>query len=252
MQLISRRLRRRTDVAGGDPLITYYDLGTDERTELSAITVSNWVDKTCHLLVDEYGIDLGDVVLLDLARTHPGHWVTACWELACWRLGATVAVDDGHGARLVVTGPVHDAGVEVASRLAADVLACSLHPLALPFTKQLPAGVGDYALEVRGQPDQYAAAPVPGHELAWRSTEASLTQAELDGQSPVEGRRLLRPTTPWPSVRDGILAALLGGGSVVVAVGDDAAALERIRATENIDGEVGFSPRTADPMRSAR
>jgi hypothetical protein len=38
----------------------------------------------------------------------------------------------------------------------------------------------------------------------------------------------------------------------VVAVGDDAAALERIRATENIDGEVGFSPRTADPMRSAR
>ena len=234
MQLISRRLRRRTDVAGGDPLITYYDLGTGERTELSAITVSNWVDKTCHLLVDEYGIDLGDVVLLDLARTHPGHWVTACWELACWRLGATVAVDDGQEARLVVTGPVYDAGVEVASRLAADVLACSLHPLALPFTERLPDGVGDYALEVRGQPDQYAAVPVPGDELAWRSAEAELTQADLDACAGSAGRVLLRSSTPWPTVRDGVLAALLGGGSVVVAVGDGDAALARIRETENV------------------
>jgi len=52
-------------------------------------------------------------------------------------------------------------------------------------------------------------------------------------------RRLLRPATPWATARDGIVAALIGGGSVVVVVGDDESALERIRETENIEGEVG-------------
>jgi uncharacterized protein (TIGR03089 family) len=236
MQLISRRLRRRTDAAGGDPLITYYDLVTGERTELSAVTVSNWVDKTCYLLADEYGLDLGDVVLLDVARTHPGHWVTACLQLACWRLGVTVAVDDGVGARLVVAGPLYPTAAEIATDLGADLLACSLHPLGLPFAERVPEGVADYSLEVRGQPDQYEAVPVPGGQLAWRSPEATVTQAELDATDGSPLRRLLRPTTPWPTARDGIVASLVGGGSVVVVVGDDDAALERVRSTENVAG----------------
>ncbi len=244
MQLISRRLRRRTSSAGADPLITYYDLGSGERTELSAVTVSNWVEKTCYLLTDEYGLDLGDIVLLDVARTHPGHWVTACLELACWRIGATVAVDGGHDAdggadaRLVVAGPDYGAVVARAAELGADVLACSLHPLGLPFTERLPAGVTDYSLDVRAQPDQYAAMPVPTDAPAWRSAEVALTQAELDNVAGSADRRLIRPTTPWPTVRDGILAALIGGGSLVVVVGEDDAALARIRTTENVRAEV--------------
>ena len=257
--LISERLRRRTSAAGGDPLVTYYDLGSGERTELSAVTVSNWVDKTCWLLTDEYGLDSGEAVLLDVARTHPGHWVTACLELACWRIGATVTVGggvaddggtagadvagadldgagvDGADARLVVTGPQHAAAVDRAAELGADVLACSLHPLGLPFAQRLPEGVADYSLEVRGQPDQYPSAPVSPDEPAWRSAEAALTQAELTVLAGSAARRLIRPTTPWPTVRDGLLAALIGGGSIVVVVGEDDAALERIRATENVD-----------------
>ena len=239
MQLISQRLRRRTSTAGADPLVTYYDLETGERTELSAISFSNWVDKTCHLLTDEYGLDLGDVVQLDVARTHPGHWITACLELACWRLGVTVAVDDGAGARLVVAGPMYWPAMEVAARLGADLLACSLHPLGLPFAERVPEAAADYALEVRGQPDQYAAVPVPPDQTAWRSAEATLSQAEIDAVTGSTRRRLLRPSTPWSTVRDGVLAALVGGGSVVVAVGDDDAALHRIRVTENVEDEVG-------------
>lgn len=246
MQGISGRLRRRTATTGGDPLITYYDLDTGERTELSAITTSNWVDKTCHLLVDEYGLDVGDVVLLEVARTHPGHWVTAIWELACWRLGVTVAVADGNGggnvdgeghaegARLVVTGAAYDDAVGVAAGLGADLTACSLHPLALPFPGVLPDGVADYALEVRGQPDQFSAVPVPADQAAWRSAEAELTQADLEAFPASAERVLVRPGPPWATVRDGVLAALLGGGSVVVVVGEDDAALERIRETENL------------------
>ncbi|HYI59986.1 MAG TPA: TIGR03089 family protein [Microlunatus sp.] len=238
MQLISQRLRRRTSTAGADPLVTYYDLSTGERTELSAVTVSNWVDKTCHLLTDEYGLDIGDVVVLDVARTHPGHWVTACLELACWRLGVTVAVDQAGDARLVVTGPLYAIAAEQASARGADLLACSLHPLGLPFAERLPSGVADYSLEVRGQPDQYAATPVPPGQTAWRSAEETLSQAEIDAVTGSTRRRLLRPSTPWPTVRDGVLAALVGGGSVVVAVGDDDAALRRIRVTENVEDEL--------------
>ena len=243
MQLISQRLRRRTTTAGADPLVTYYDLGTGERTELSAVTVTNWVNKTCHLLVDEYGLDLGDVVELDVARTHPGHWVTICVELACWSLGVTLAVDDGAdadaGVRLVVAGPLYSTAADHATELGADLLACSLHPMGLPFAERLPDGVADFSLEVRGQPDQYEAVTAPEDELAWRSPEATLTQAELAATRESTQRRLLRPSTPWATARDGIVAALIGGGSVVVVVGEDEAALERIRETENINGEVG-------------
>ena len=117
--------------------------------------------------------------------------------------------------------------------------ACSLHPLGLPFAERLPDGVADFSLEVRGQPDQYAVVTVPEDELAWRSAEATLTQTELAVARESTQRRLLRPSTPWATARDGIVAALIGGGSVVVVVGDDESALERIRETENIEGEVG-------------
>jgi len=243
MQLISQRLRRRTARAGADPLVTYYDLGTGERTELSAVTVTNWVAKTSNLLADEYGLDLGDLVLLDVARTHPGHWVTVCLELACWSLGVTVTVDGGSdagaGVRLVIAGPLYTTAAEHATEIGADLLACSLHPLGLPFAERLPDGVADFSLEVRGQPDQYAAATVPTDQPAWRSAEATLTQGELAVARESTRRRLVRPSTPWATARDGIVAALIGGGSVVVVVGEDEAALERIRETENVDGEVG-------------
>jgi uncharacterized protein (TIGR03089 family) len=247
MQLISQRLRRRTAQAGADPLVTYYDLGTGERTELSAVTVTNWVDKTSNLLADEYGLVVGDLVLLDVARTHPGHWVTSCLELACWALGVTVTVGVADGAagagagaavRLVVAGPLYTSAAEQANELGVDLLACSLHPLGLPFVEKLPDGVADFSLEVRAQPDQYTAAAVPGEVPAWRSDHVVLTQAELAASRESTQRRLVRPSTPWSTARDGIVAALIGGGSVVMVVGDDEAALERIREAENIESEI--------------
>ena len=120
-----------------------------------------------------------------------------------------------------------------------ELLACSLHPLGLPFAEKLPAGVADFSLEVRGQPDQFAGPTVSADLPAWRSVEATLTQAEVATVDGTSGRRLLRPSTPWSTARDGIVAALVGGGSVVVVVGDDDAALERVRVTENVDDEIG-------------
>ena len=126
--LIADRLRQRTRTAGAEPLLTYYELDSGVRTELSAVTFANWVDKTCNLIADEQLLDPGDVVELSLAATSPGHWVTAVWEVACWQLGLVVSVGSGLPQSLVVIGP--DVG---APQRGVDVLACSLHPLGLGF-----------------------------------------------------------------------------------------------------------------------
>lgn len=231
-KLIADRLRGRLRTAGPDPLLTYYDIHTEERTELSTVTVANWVAKTCNLLVDEYLLDAGDVVELGVATEAPGHWVTACWELACWQLGLTVSVASGRPPRLVVTGP------SAASPLVggADVVACSLHPLGLGFAEPLPAGVADYALEVRGQPDVYTAVPQSGLATAWVDAERQVSQADLvSGVDATPLRRLVRPSTPWFTALAGVVTALVSGGSAVVVVGDDEDRIQHIAAEERVD-----------------
>ena len=232
-ELIPGRLRRRARAAGADPLLTWYEPASGARTELSAVTLLNWVDKTSHLL-DELEVSAGDVVGLPLAAEAPGHWVTAVWTLACWQVGAAVtpAVDDD--VTLVVTGP---AGSPRPASAGAEVVACSLHPLGLPLDSRLPRGALDYALEVRGQPDVYPAVAQPPQILAWRDGERYLDQAALLAQPwPVRGRRLVRPGTPWETVHAAVVEPLLGGGSVVVVsgpAGDDL--LARIRRDERTD-----------------
>ena len=50
----------------GQPLVTFYDDATGERTELSVTTYANWVAKTAGVLIDDLGLDAGDRVALDL------------------------------------------------------------------------------------------------------------------------------------------------------------------------------------------
>jgi uncharacterized protein (TIGR03089 family) len=229
--LITDRLRHRVRTAGADPLITYYELPGGVRTELSAVTLANWVDKTSNLLVDDYAAEPGDVVELAVAVSHPGHWVTTCWELACWQCGLVASAGSGLAPSLLVAGPDwaehRDRGPEV--------LACALHPLGLGFREPLPAGVIDYALEVRGQPDSFAAAPQSGLALAWADPARQLTQAELLGPDGPAQRRLVRPSEPWPTCRDGIVTALVTGGSVVIVVGEDPERLAAIVDDERVD-----------------
>lgn len=227
--LIADRLRQRTRTAGAEPLLTYYELGTGVRIELSAVTFANWVDKTCHLVTDEYMLDSGDVVELALAAAHPGHWVTAVWEVACWQLGLVASVGSGLPASLVVTGPT---GLEQVP--GSDVLACSLHPLGLGFDSPLPAGIVDYALEVRGQPDTFAAVPQSGLGLAWADSEQKLTQADLVTDAVPVARRMVQAGDPWVTARDGVVAALASGGSVVIIVGDDPDRLATIAEDERV------------------
>src|ERR1700733_9071359 len=74
----------RADPVG--PRITYYDDGTGERIELSAVTLANWAAKTANLLRDELGAGPASRVAVLL----PPHWQTAAVLFGVWWIGAEV------------------------------------------------------------------------------------------------------------------------------------------------------------------
>lgn len=238
--LVADLLRARLRVAGADPLVTYYDVGKGERVELSAVTFANWVAKTANLLSWDVSVAPGDAVALPLARDAPGHWMTAVWEVALWQTGAYVdlSAEAFERAAVVVCGPDWQPHADSAR----DVLACSLHPFATGLGAELPPSVTDVDLAIRAQPDSYTPVPVDPTALAWVDGPHRWSQADLSAGpagtagpagSTAPSRRLIVPTDPWSTARDGIIAALRSGGSVVVVVDGSARDQAKISAAEH-------------------
>ncbi|GAB4083695.1 TIGR03089 family protein [Myceligenerans cantabricum] len=232
----------------GRPRLTWY--GEDgERVELSGAVLANWVAKTTNLLVEEYDVQPGTKVGVDL----PVHWRTVTWALAVWRVGGTVVLlDDGAGVPasrdldvVVTAAPGRWAGS------AADLVVVSLPALARRYDGELPPGAMDAASAVMTYADQviYAPEPEPGR--------AALTGSEAAAGGPREGRTVTHAElVPEPGgaariLVDGrggiaeVLRELLGiwagAGSVVLTSPATAAALEadgarrdRLVATERI------------------
>jgi len=224
--LLSERLQQRVRSNGSAPLLTYYDLDSGERTELSATSFSNWVDKTSNLLVDDVALDQGDAIGMPLALEAPGHWLTAVWQVACWQVGLVVELTNRSMPAAVVTGRQWQ---DYADR---DIYACALHPLGFGFTEPLPNGVRDYAIEVRTHADGYFGTPPDPSARAWVDAERSLTQADLVNLDGPSLRRLVRAGDPWTTCRDGVVTALVTGGSAVVVVGGNTDQLARIANSE--------------------
>lgn len=210
------RLRQRVARDGAQPLFIHYD--GDTRIELSATTFANWVDKTGNLL-ENLGLEPGDLVSLPLATSHPGHWVTSVWVAACWQRGCRVVPEPDTAAELTVIGPD--------GQPSGQTVACSLHPLGRGFETP-PAGCIDYA-EVLAEPDVHVALdPDPGDD-AW----PGVTFADLEGISPREDTALfVDPEPGFRTVTDLLVAPILGGGATVVATGVSDVAL--IRAQERL------------------
>ncbi len=142
-------LAQRLRADPGQPLVTYYDLGTGERVELSVTTYANWVAKTASLLAEEHDLERGQSLRVDL----PTHWLGPVFLGAAWAIGLTVTEDDEPDA--VVCGPDSLARwASYADRL--PVLACSLLPMGVRFADALPPGVHDVGVDVWSQPDAFA------------------------------------------------------------------------------------------------
>ena len=175
----------------GQPLVTFYDDATGERTELSVKTFANWVSKTANLYADELMLDPGDAIRLDL----PPHWLGPVFLGAAWSCGLELRAD----ADVAVVGPD---GLDDG---AATTLACALGPFAARFADPLPPGVLDHGLLWPGQSDVFS--PVAPTPLEPPEPDHRRVITDLDPLSEQGGRLLL-----------GLLA---GSGSMVLVAHPD-------------------------------
>jgi uncharacterized protein (TIGR03089 family) len=199
------------------PMLTWYDEGTGERTELSGATLANWVSKTANLLVDELGLSEGEVAVVKL----PPHWQTAAIMLACWTVGLSVA-DEGNGdVSFGLPGEQTDYAV-------------GLHPFALPVGN-LPDGVQDWVLSARVHGDFYGGPPASAAANADLVATATQRATEL-GLS--RGDRALVNVDSHRSVTEWLLAPLAAGCSMVLCRNATPAILDRWAATERVTARV--------------
>lgn len=230
-------LHSRVRRSGAEPLITYYDLDAGDRTELSARSFANWVDKTTNLLLAE-GLTPADTVLLSVADVAPGHWMTAVWWAAVWQAGAVVAVGSDDPPALEVIGPPTGSPASWPADPGWPIWCCSLHPLGRGLAVEPPPHVRDYALDVRAQPDAHVAVPTATAAPAVATPECVLTVAEVaeaGGGSPA--RALVRPAEiadPWKVIRQTLVVPVVSGGSAVVVLGGDPAAVRRAAVAERV------------------
>ena len=215
------------------PLLTWYDDGSGDRTELSGATMDNWVAKTANLLVDGAGLSPGDPVAVLL----PPHWQTAAILLGTWAAGLTAHVGgEPRPVDVLFTSPL---GVPAAADWnAGDRYATGLLPLAMPL-RDLPPGYADYTIEVRGYGDRFAPYQPVGAEdpalagLSHRDvTGTAAARAQDLGITP--GARVLIDAGKYPDPADWLLAPLVAGASIVVCANLDPGAVEKRVASENV------------------
>ncbi len=211
------------------PLVTFYDDGTGERTELSGITVGNWVAKTGNLLVDGYGLGTGDVALVRL----PVHWQSAVVLLGCWSAGLRVVA---HGPAEVGFAAPADGGAAPGDLDAGDRLLVGLHPFALPL-RSVPAGWADYAAEVRGHGDHFRSPAGPQDPATPLHSQQELVAAATERAHLLAipaGTRVLLDVDAHPEPLDWLLAPLAVGASTVLCRRLDRTRLDERAAAEQV------------------
>jgi TIGR03089 family protein len=228
------------DARRDQPLITYYDDATGERTELSGATLANWVAKTANLLVDGLGLGPGQVAAVRL----PPHWQTAAVLLGCWAAGLTVDLTGDRRADVAFVGPPFLAPAADGSPFSApeadEVYALALDPLGQPFRPGPPPGTADFIVEMRPHgdrlsfvattPDQVALADGPRHaELVAQARRVGIP----------ESARVLIDADAFPDPVVWLAAPLVVGTSVVACRHLDPTRLPGRLATERA---VPFAP----------
>lgn len=218
------------------PVITYYDDATGERIELSGTTLANWAAKTANLMRDECDLEPGERVAVLL----PAHWQTLAVLLGAWWCGAEVVTDPA-GVDLVCCDVERLDTALAASSGGATVAALSLHALGAGLPG-LPAGVVDYATEVRAHGDVFVPEPAGGDGPALDGLGAAevlaLARAAAESAGLTAADRVLT-TADW-SVADGLvripLAVLTVGESLVLCrnAPTDPDALDRRAAAEKV------------------
>ena len=212
------------------PLVTYYNDGTGERTELSARTLDNWVAKTASFGTDLLGLEPGATVRLGLSR----HWLGVVWVLAALRAGWRL-LDSGPADLVVLDEATVAAGADTDGQL----VCVSTRPLARSFGADLPPRAEDYAAEIAGCADVFH--PAPPNSVADAELHALLEQAQIEAAQlglGSAGDRLLVATDVVGGARTLLLGALVARASLVLADGLDEARLDQVASIEKVTHRV--------------
>lgn len=204
-----------------DPLVTFYDCVSGERTELSGITMSNWVAKVSNFLVDDLDVEVGTKLRLGL----PPHWLRYVWLLSCWNTGV-VATD--HEAEIALVGPdlVAEEPIKLATALA---------PFGMRF-KQPPEGFIDIGVDVLSHSDHFDpfVEPEP-QDLAWHLGDNRVSHlSALTAASVGNNERTLVQEQPLAEDAQLLVNAIVGGGSLVVVRHGTEEDVQRIELQERI------------------
>ncbi len=203
-----------------DPLVTFYDSASGERTELSGITMGNWIAKVSNFLVDDLDVNIGTRLRLAL----PGHWLRYVWLLSCWNTGVVIA---DHDAEIGLTGPELEAGEDIK-------LASALAPFGMRFA-QAPAGFVDIGVDVLSHSDHFEPFDVPtGTDLAWDVDGEKVSHSQALSQTK-SGRsdRILIENNDLVADAKHLLNAVVGGGSLVIVRNGSRQDIENIARQEN-------------------
>jgi uncharacterized protein (TIGR03089 family) len=222
------------------PFITWYDDGTGERVELSYATFANWVSKTANYLRDGLDVQPGDAVGV-LVRTH---WQTVAIWYAVWAAGAVVVpldADSVAGSDVVAVFAQEDAlAVVLAAKVApGQVIGLSLRPMAARLSAA-PAGVTDYAAEVPGFGDHFAAGgplpdavALPDTSVAQLLGWAAAAVAHLELQ-PTDRVLCIAEVVEPVAFAATVLATFDAGAGIVLAPRSEPARLERRCSDERV------------------
>lgn len=211
MSLTEQLLRPLLTSSASRPLITHYDETAGSRVELSVATMANWAAKTANWLVEEFDVEPGDAVSVEL----PAHWQTAGVLLGAWWCGARV-VPEPDGAAV--------------SFVADDTKATPDHPFAVVALDPLGGGLRgepangafDYLNEARGAGDEFSPLlPIAGDTNALLDVSIDDTLAAARDSAAehdiATGDRVLS-TREWTlpeGVLHGLLAPLAAGAHLV-------------------------------------
>ena len=229
---LTERMRRDS----ASPLLTYRDLATGERMELSAASLGNAIAKTAGMLRDELDAEPGAIIGVHI----PLHWQRVVWLGACAATSTVFApeADPGDCDVLVV-----DRGRLGLVGSAREAVLISLAPFGLPDGEGVPPGVTDAAVAMRGHPDSFVPwQPATESTPLLRTPEGTLSHDDLMVRAAEELSRRgtdagarFAVTDPEPQADLLALAGPLGrGGSVVLIAQPGSGDLERALREEGL------------------
>jgi uncharacterized protein (TIGR03089 family) len=231
-------------VSAPEPMLTYCDDATGERTELSVDSLGAWVARTAALLRNGCGLTTGARVAVLL----PPHWTSAAVLLGAWSVGLTVSWRSWATAGLnadqqeSTVDAVFVARERVDNWLETVPEAPHRFVLCLPIngaaSADVPTGYRDYFSEVANYSDLPPAyeAVRPGDSASpdgttfgeWSSLALGL--AEMMGLR--SGDRLLVDATATEQPVRWLLAPLTVGASIILCANLDPATVADRAAAE--------------------